>query len=198
MGVGVGEAGGVAPAYSLIADYFPPHQRARALAAFAFGIPLGHGGRHPGRRPAGRDLRLAHRLHRRRPAGRAVAPLLRRRSAIRTRRDRRSRPRPTVASGRAAAGPEGAADRVADHARPGAAAWRWRRCHFAGHGLGDPLWPSAAGWRGDRRLADDRPSTASVVCQRASGCWPSARPRRRCAATASPAGCRCSSCAAST
>jgi len=41
MGVGVGEAGGVAPAYSLIADYFPPHQRARALAAFAFGIPLG-------------------------------------------------------------------------------------------------------------------------------------------------------------
>lgn len=41
MGVGVGEAGGVAPAYSLIADYFPPHQRARALAGFAFGIPLG-------------------------------------------------------------------------------------------------------------------------------------------------------------
>ncbi|MBA4803761.1 MAG: MFS transporter [Brevundimonas sp.] len=41
MGVGVGEAGGVAPAYSLISDYFPPHQRARALAGFAFGIPLG-------------------------------------------------------------------------------------------------------------------------------------------------------------
>ncbi|NBB51316.1 MFS transporter [Rhizobium sp. CRIBSB] len=41
MGVGVGEAGGVAPAYSLIADYFPPQQRARALAGFAFGIPLG-------------------------------------------------------------------------------------------------------------------------------------------------------------
>lgn len=41
MGVGVGEAGGVAPAYSLIADYFPPNQRARALAGFAFGIPLG-------------------------------------------------------------------------------------------------------------------------------------------------------------
>jgi len=41
MGVGVGEAGGVAPAYSLLADYFPPNQRARALAAFAFGIPLG-------------------------------------------------------------------------------------------------------------------------------------------------------------
>ncbi|HEY0600896.1 MFS transporter [Brevundimonas sp.] len=41
MGVGVGEAGGVAPAYSLVADYFPPNQRARALAGFAFGIPLG-------------------------------------------------------------------------------------------------------------------------------------------------------------
>ena len=41
MGVGVGEAGGVAPSYSLVADYFPPHQRARALAAYAFGIPLG-------------------------------------------------------------------------------------------------------------------------------------------------------------
>jgi predicted MFS family arabinose efflux permease len=41
MGVGVGEAGGVAPAYSLIADYFPKSQRARALAVYSFGIPLG-------------------------------------------------------------------------------------------------------------------------------------------------------------
>lgn len=41
MGVGVGEAGGVAPAYSLIADYFPPAERARALAVYSFGIPLG-------------------------------------------------------------------------------------------------------------------------------------------------------------
>lgn len=41
MGVGVGEAGGTAPAYSLIADYFPPEQRARALAAYSFGIPIG-------------------------------------------------------------------------------------------------------------------------------------------------------------
>ena len=41
MGVGIGEAGGVAPSYSLIADYFPPEQRARALAIFAFGIPIG-------------------------------------------------------------------------------------------------------------------------------------------------------------
>ncbi|HEX5776050.1 MAG TPA: MFS transporter, partial [Caulobacteraceae bacterium] len=41
MGVGVGEAGGVAPAYSLISDYFPARQRARALAAYSFGIPIG-------------------------------------------------------------------------------------------------------------------------------------------------------------
>lgn len=41
MGVGVGEAGGVAPAYSMIADYFPKAQRARALAAYSFGIPIG-------------------------------------------------------------------------------------------------------------------------------------------------------------
>ncbi len=41
LGVGVGEAGGVAPAYSLIADYFPPRQRARALSVYSFGIPIG-------------------------------------------------------------------------------------------------------------------------------------------------------------
>ncbi len=41
MGVGVGEAGGVAPAYSLISDYFPPKERARALAIYSFGIPIG-------------------------------------------------------------------------------------------------------------------------------------------------------------
>lgn len=41
LGVGAGEAGGVAPAYSLIADYFPPEKRARALSIFAFGIPIG-------------------------------------------------------------------------------------------------------------------------------------------------------------
>ncbi|MGD8359423.1 MAG: MFS transporter [Lysobacterales bacterium] len=41
LGVGVGEAGGVAPAYSLISDYFPPHQRARALSVYSFGIPIG-------------------------------------------------------------------------------------------------------------------------------------------------------------
>lgn len=41
MGVGVGEAGGVAPSYALIADLFPPDRRARALAVFSFGIPIG-------------------------------------------------------------------------------------------------------------------------------------------------------------
>ncbi len=41
LGVGVGEAGGVAPAYSLIADYFPPGQRARAMSVYSFGIPIG-------------------------------------------------------------------------------------------------------------------------------------------------------------
>jgi predicted MFS family arabinose efflux permease len=41
MGVGVGEAGGVAPSYALIADYFPPDRRARALGIFSLGIPLG-------------------------------------------------------------------------------------------------------------------------------------------------------------
>ncbi len=41
LGVGIGEAGGVAPAYSLIADFFPPHQRARALSIYSFGIPIG-------------------------------------------------------------------------------------------------------------------------------------------------------------
>jgi predicted MFS family arabinose efflux permease len=44
LGVGVGEAGGVAPSYALIADYFPPERRARALAIFSLGIPLGLGG----------------------------------------------------------------------------------------------------------------------------------------------------------
>jgi predicted MFS family arabinose efflux permease len=41
IGVGVGEAGGVAPSYAIIADYFPPHQRARALAIYSLGIPIG-------------------------------------------------------------------------------------------------------------------------------------------------------------
>lgn len=41
IGVGVGEAGGIAPSYAVIADMFPPHSRARALAVYSLGIPLG-------------------------------------------------------------------------------------------------------------------------------------------------------------
>jgi MFS family permease len=41
VGVGIGEAGGVAPAYSLICDYFPSKERARALSVYSFGIPIG-------------------------------------------------------------------------------------------------------------------------------------------------------------
>ena len=41
MGVAVGEAGGIAPSYSLITDYFPRERRARALAFFSLGIPIG-------------------------------------------------------------------------------------------------------------------------------------------------------------
>lgn len=43
LGVGLGEAGGVAPSYALIADHFPPHRRARALAVFSLGVPIGLG-----------------------------------------------------------------------------------------------------------------------------------------------------------
>jgi len=41
VGVGVGEAGGVAPSYSIIADYYPPNKRASALAVYSFAIPIG-------------------------------------------------------------------------------------------------------------------------------------------------------------
>ncbi len=41
LGVGIGEAGGVAPSYALIADYFPSHRRALALSIYSLGIPLG-------------------------------------------------------------------------------------------------------------------------------------------------------------
>ncbi|EQB33608.1 spinster family MFS transporter [Sphingobium ummariense] len=44
IGVGVGEAGGVAPSYAVISDYFPAHQRARALSIYSLGIPLGSAG----------------------------------------------------------------------------------------------------------------------------------------------------------
>ncbi|UVO50574.1 MFS transporter [Sphingomonas sp. SUN019] len=41
LGVGVGEAGGVAPSYALVTEYFPVERRARALAVYNLGIPLG-------------------------------------------------------------------------------------------------------------------------------------------------------------
>lgn len=44
LGVGIGEAGGVAPSIALIADYFPPERRARAIAIYYFGVPLGLAG----------------------------------------------------------------------------------------------------------------------------------------------------------
>lgn len=41
LGVGVGEAGGAAPSYALISDYYPPERRARALAIYNMGVPVG-------------------------------------------------------------------------------------------------------------------------------------------------------------
>jgi MFS family permease len=41
LGVGIGEAGGVAPSYALIGDYFPSNRRAFALSIYSLGIPLG-------------------------------------------------------------------------------------------------------------------------------------------------------------
>ena len=41
MGVGIGEAGGDAPSYGLISDFYPREKRARALAFFSLGIPIG-------------------------------------------------------------------------------------------------------------------------------------------------------------
>ncbi len=41
LGVGVGEAGGVAPSYAVIGEWFAPQRRATALAIYSLGIPLG-------------------------------------------------------------------------------------------------------------------------------------------------------------
>lgn len=41
LGVGIGEAGGVAPSYAVIGDYFPSRRRAFALSVYSLGIPLG-------------------------------------------------------------------------------------------------------------------------------------------------------------
>lgn len=43
MGVATGEAGGVAPSYSLIAAMYPAGRRARAIAIYSMGVPLGLG-----------------------------------------------------------------------------------------------------------------------------------------------------------
>src|SRR3546814_4618108 len=39
--VGVGEAGGSPPSYSLISDYFPPKERGVGLALYSLGVPIG-------------------------------------------------------------------------------------------------------------------------------------------------------------
>jgi predicted MFS family arabinose efflux permease len=44
LGVGVGEAGGSPPTYSLIADYFKPSERARAMGVLMVGAAVGIGG----------------------------------------------------------------------------------------------------------------------------------------------------------
>ncbi len=41
LGVGLGEAGGSPPAYSVIADYFPAQRRGLGLAIYALGVPIG-------------------------------------------------------------------------------------------------------------------------------------------------------------
>jgi MFS family permease len=41
IGVGIGEAACSPPAHSLLADYFPPHRRATALAIYSMGIHVG-------------------------------------------------------------------------------------------------------------------------------------------------------------
>lgn len=41
MGVGIGEAGGTAPSFSILSDLFKPNERARAVALFSLGSPLG-------------------------------------------------------------------------------------------------------------------------------------------------------------
>jgi predicted MFS family arabinose efflux permease len=41
MSVGVGEAGGVPPSYSIVADYFPSGKRGTALSLFNLGPPIG-------------------------------------------------------------------------------------------------------------------------------------------------------------
>ena len=41
LGVGIGEAGAVAPAHSMISDFYPPERRTSAMATFATGANIG-------------------------------------------------------------------------------------------------------------------------------------------------------------
>lgn len=41
IGVGIGEAGGSPPAHSMISDYYPPEERATALAIYSSGVHIG-------------------------------------------------------------------------------------------------------------------------------------------------------------
>jgi MFS family permease len=41
VGVGIGEAGGSPPSYSIIADYFPAERRGLPLAIYSLGVPVG-------------------------------------------------------------------------------------------------------------------------------------------------------------
>lgn len=41
VGVGFGEAGGSPPAYSVLADYFPPRSRGVGMGIYALGVPVG-------------------------------------------------------------------------------------------------------------------------------------------------------------
>ena len=41
VGTAIGEAGGSPPSHSLISDYFPKNERARAFAIFALAVPIG-------------------------------------------------------------------------------------------------------------------------------------------------------------
>ncbi|PKP99580.1 MAG: MFS transporter [Alphaproteobacteria bacterium HGW-Alphaproteobacteria-13] len=45
VGVGVGEAGGVAPAHAMISDNFPAEGRARAIGVYSMGLPIGSAAR---------------------------------------------------------------------------------------------------------------------------------------------------------
>jgi MFS family permease len=76
LGVGVGEAGGVAPSYALISDTFPAHQSARAGGLFA-GHSAGIGGGDIAGRLCGGGGQLAGGLYRRWAGGAGVYAFVR-------------------------------------------------------------------------------------------------------------------------